>query len=136
MILHPPFMIGLRLLPALRVGNAVISIEYASHPGREGRTRWRYFIDAPQLTHEDDDLQSGCQGGSLQEGMESLLTFLSAAGEAMAFELRTGRVSENLNLFPPKVVEWAYQNQDEISAALSELQDENGNPLKTLLIEE
>lgn len=136
MILHPPFMIGLRLLPALRVGNAVISIAYASHPGREGRTRWHYFIDAPQLTHEDDDLQSGCQGGSLQEGMESLLTFLSAAGEAMAFELRTGRVSENLNLFPPKVVEWAYQNQDEISAALSELQDENGNPLKTLLIEE
>lgn len=46
MTLHAPFEISARLLPAVRVGtDSWISIQFDGESG--GRTRYRYFIDAP-----------------------------------------------------------------------------------------
>jgi len=123
MILHSPFCISARLLPAVRVGTAFVSIEFSKRPGREGRARYQYHIDAPDFTYTGDDLQSGCQGGSLQEGMESLLSFLGAAAESYSYRQRTGRAGENEDSFPANVVEWAYQNSDELSSLGYELQE-------------
>lgn len=103
--LHHPFSISSRLLPSVKVGDATISIEYAGNEP-DGRVRYRYYIDfADGTEHVGEDLRSGVQGGSLREGMESLLAFLDASAEG----------GENEDLFPPVVVEWARQNDSKIA---------------------
>lgn len=123
MQLTNPIIITSRLLPGVRIGDVEISLRYAGQAGRDGRTRYRYFIDGPDFEHSDNDLQSGCQGGGLQEGLESLLTFLGAAAESYGYRLRTQCQGENEDLFPAEVVQWAYQHNDEISMLALELEE-------------
>lgn len=119
MILHSPFEISARLLPAVRVGKATISIEIAGTTG-EGRTCFRYFLDTPDFGYFNDDLKSGCHcGGTIQEGMQSLLGFLVAAGEEWDCDSKGDCESG----FPDNVSQWAYQNSDELSMLECELQE-------------
>lgn len=122
MKLHPPFIITSRLMPGLRVGDATISLDCGPRNG-DGRTIYRAFIDTPAFEYEVIGLKSGCQGGTVQEGFASLLPFLGAAAEAYRYEMATGRKSENLDLFPPEVTEWAYQNSSEIEMACLEIEE-------------
>lgn len=113
MTLHPPFEISVRLLPAVRVGDATISIDFDGQT-RDGRTRYRWFIDLDSgVDATGNDLCSGVGGGSIQEGMASLLSFLSAC-------------VDDADLFPPDVAAWAAQNSDELSLLAIEL-DETPN---------
>jgi len=83
------------------------------------------WIDLPDGSeHQISDLRSGVGGGDIQDGMSNLVGFLSAAGEAYAYQLRTGRASENGDLFPAAVTEWAYQNSDELSMLGLELDEQ------------
>lgn len=123
MKLNSPFEISSRLLPALRVADATISIDFAKRDGREGRTRYQWYIDTPDFEATGNDLQSGCQGGSLQEGMASLLSFLSACGEALNYSDRTGHESDNADLFPRNVAEWAQSHYEELSMLAIELEE-------------
>ena len=108
MILHPPFLISPSLKPALRIGDAWLELTYARREGREGRTRYAWSVLLPDGAEEaGDDLQSGCGGGNLQEGFGSLLSFLGACAEAIDYQERTGRESDNADLFPPRVAAWA-----------------------------
>ena len=112
--LQEPFFISSRLIPSVRVGETVIGIDYAKIcPDK--RVQYRYYIDFPDGTeHVGEDLRSGCNGGSLKEGMESLLSFLSACGESS--NPRHGGDGDNADLFPPRVAEWCYLNDDEIGS--------------------
>lgn len=83
MILHTPFQITARLLPGVKVGTGWISIEFAG-PTDDGRTRYQYHIDTPKFEHSASDLKSGVGGGSLQDGMVSLLLFLAQPPSHMA----------------------------------------------------
>lgn len=127
MTLKKPFIISSRLLPALKIGNATVQLEYSKRPGAGGRTRYQWIIDIQTDTGEQTftghDLQSGCQGGSLQEGFESLLSFLGAAAESLSYTRRTGRETDNADLFPAAVAAWADQNSDEISLAEMEVRE-------------
>lgn len=123
MRIYKPAEITPRSLPGVRIGNGWVSIAYSDRPGDDGRVRYRYYIDYGK-EYTADDLQSGCGGGSLEEGLSCLVNLLSCAGEAYAYEVRTGWKSENTNLFDRDVAEWAYQHSDEISSLLCEL-DEN-----------
>ncbi len=121
MTLRSPFQISSRLLPALHIAGAWMQLEYSRIPRREGRTRYRWTIDLPNgESFSKDDLQSGCQGGNLQEGFESLLSFLDAAGESYNYR---GPDGENADLFPPAVVQWAADNSDQIFLAFQGLED-------------
>ena len=122
MKLQAPFEISARLLPSVRVGTCFISIEFAGETS-DGRARYRYFIDTPDFEHEGSDLKSGCGGGSLQEGMESLLSFLTAAAESYRYN---GMDGENSDLFPEQVTCWACANSDELSMLQCELQETKG----------
>lgn len=125
--LREPVIITPRLLPGVDVSkDSWVSIEYAGSD--DGRTRYRYYIDGPNLEFVGVDLKSGGGGGTLQDGLRSLMSFLSAAGEAYWAGIH-GRVSDNADLFPAPVMEWAYQNKDEIDILGMELED-------ALLIEE
>lgn len=122
MILHPPFQISSRLLPSLQIGNGTVSLKY-ERDNREGRMVFRWFIDIPEGEFSEADLKSGVGGASLQDMFGSLLSFLGAAAEAYDYTMRTGRESENEDLFPKPVMEWAYQNSDEITMILDDIEE-------------
>ena len=111
MILKPPFKISGRLLPSLFIGTAWVSIELLS------RTQARYYIDLADGTEVIGDDLSCRAGLTIQSAFESLLSFLGAYAEAIDYSTRTGRVSENSDLFPAALADWATGNSDEIGDA-------------------
>lgn len=119
MQINDPCIITSRLLPGIDIGEATISIEDEGR-GIDGRNTWRYYIDLPtkgcfpNYTYENNDLRSGCQGGSIQEGLESLLSFLGAFAESIGYKARYGHGGENADLFPSELAEWAVAHSDEI----------------------
>jgi len=131
MILTDPVIICPRLLPGVCVNGVYISIEYSPRLGNSGRTRYRYHIDLPghNGSHTADDLQSGCGGGKLQEGLENLLSLLSACGESHSYSIHAGEPGENTELFSLSISEWCAKNSDELSVLECELQ-ENPNAIQ------
>jgi len=127
MILKPPFEISSRLLPAVRVNGAFLSLGISGRTTRDGRALYECWIDLPDGSeHEITDLHSGCQGGSVQEGMAALLSFLSAAAESRQYRERNDRPGENEDLFSVAIVDWASENSDELGMLSCEL-DETPN---------
>ena len=125
MKLHAPFIITPRLMPGVQIGNAFISLGNGPR-NSEGRTEYGCFIDLPGYSHEVTDLRSGCQGGDITEGMASLLSFLGAAADSYRCAgCDWDRITEddNATLFPREVVEWAYQNSDEIYMIQMEIEE-------------
>lgn len=116
-----PCIITSRLLPGVRVSESEISIAYDG-VSSDGRTIYRYWLDLKiddrRIEYCDNDLQSGVGGGSLQDGLESLLSFLTACGESYGYAMRkNGQLVDddgNANLFPADVAEWSYINSDEL----------------------
>ena len=117
MILKIPFQISSRLLPALQIGGAWVQLEYSPRDGK-GRTIYKWTIDLPDnQTFSGDKLESGMfSSGNLQEGFESLLSFLEAFAEG----------GENADLFPNGLRKWAKENQDEFSILETELIEQPG----------
>lgn len=120
MTLTTPVEISSSLQPCVRIGGAEVCISYSRREGRVGRTRYQWQINLGRKEYQGDDLQSGCQGGSLQEGLESLLSFLSAAGDSFR---HAGKDGENSDLFPLPVVQWASQHSDELEMARIEVEE-------------
>jgi hypothetical protein len=107
-------------MPGLKIGGAFISMGVGPR-NSEGRTAYGCFIDLPDGSeHEVTDLRSGCQGGDLQSGFASLLSFLGAAAESYAYK---GMKGENSALFPEAVTQWAYENSDEITMLGLEIEE-------------
>lgn len=125
MELLSPVRITPRLLPGVSVGGAWVSIEYAGATG-DNRQRYRWFIDLDGAEYHGDDLASGVGGGSLQEGLSSLLSFLGAFAEAHQYSESTGRTSDNEELFPAGLADWAVENSDELAMAGIELEETDG----------
>ncbi len=118
MILTNPVVITSRLLPGVNVGDAEISIEYHDQD-REGRTIYRYYLDSPEIEYEGNDLESGCQGGNLQEGLESLLSFMGQKGESWKYFPKP----QSDDLFPPDIMEFCSNNADEIAMLQCKLEE-------------
>lgn len=117
MLIRNPCIITARLLPGARVGNSTLSIEYGGISA-DGRQEYTVHIDTPDWEYTFDDLRSGVGGGSLQSGLESALSFFGAAAEAY-----NRPQSDNANIFPAHVMEWAYLNSDEINMLEYELEE-------------
>ena len=112
-----------------------ISIEFAGRT-EDGRLRFRYFIDTPTFDYECSDLKSGVGAracaASLQDGMESLLSFLGAAADEYRSLLRKDpeEMNDRDSSFPPHVMEWAFHNEEEIEILALELKEK-----KNLLVD-
>lgn len=119
MRLHKPFEITSRLLPGLRVADGTLALELSGERP-DGKPIWGWYIDIPAGEFYGRDL---CGWGGTQNMFGSLLAFLSAAAESYAYHMRTGRDSDNTDLFPAEVVEWAYQNSDELEALRFEIEE-------------
>ena len=139
MILHEPFIIGARLLPALQIGDATLSLASASwaehRDGDSGRrVAFGFYLDTPEFEYFDDNMHSGCRGPMLVSAFENFLGFLEAAIESYDFEIRRpGCKGENTDLFPRHVVEWAYDNRYAVEEARLVICDEEGFPIDHLI---
>jgi hypothetical protein len=128
MVLHEPFIISSRLMPAVKVGDATISAEWDGETS-DKRAQVRFFIDKPDgpdgpgWTYEANDLHSGVGGATMQGMFACLLSFLQACAESVNYRRRTGRRGENEDLFPPHVAEWASHNSDEMGVLEIELEE-------------
>lgn len=121
--LKRPFIITPSLMAGLQVNDGFISITYSKQPGDKGRVRYHWQIVIPAGEFSGDDIQSGCQGGTLQEGMCSLLAFLGACAESFQCYQNSGLHGENKDLFPEDVASWAAQNDDELSMLKCEIEE-------------
>lgn len=120
MTLKEPFMISSRLLPAIKICGCTLSIDITGVTN-DGRDRYLVYFDFDDgREYADGDIKSGCQGGSLQEGMECCLSFLTAAAESYRYN---GFEGENADLFPQWIVEWAYEFCNEIELLRMELEE-------------
>ncbi len=125
----PPCVITSRLRCGVRIGQSEISIAYGN--SLDGRQAYQYWLDlrldGKRIEFYGDDLASGVGGGTLQDGLESLLSFLSACGESYGYAMRkNGKLIDddgNATLFPADVAEWAYINIDELAMIACELQE-------------
>ena len=136
----PPCVITSRLRCGVKIGQSEISIAFDGWSD-DGRTVYRYwldlYLDGKRIECEGNDLQSGVGGGTLQHGLESLLSFLQACGESYGYRLQlnlnhTGDnrldeqlddIDDNANLFPKDVAEWCYMNSDELTMLAIELSE-------------
>lgn len=129
-----PLCITSRLLPGVEIGGATISIEYA-RVASDGRQVYRWFIDLhhpSEAEFQGDRLVSGSSRSSLQDGLETLLGFLSDFAEANANASTDEDQGpwENAVIFPFELAKWAVTNADEISALVCELEE---NPRKFII---
>ena len=127
LLLAPPLFISSRLMAAVRVGDAGGTVHIEPR-GRDhvDRAVWRYVIEDNDGTILDDgtDLRSGVGDDfDARKTMATLLGLLGAAAESYRYTMY-GQTSENVDLFPPDVTEWAYQYDDELAALALELDDD------------
>ena len=129
MILNQPCKISARLGPALRIGDGWLTL-LTVKPDNDGRERATFALDTPEFEHIDSELRSGVGGfRSLVEAFEVYLCFMEAAADAY----RYGPGSDNYDIFPEHVMQWAAERADELAMARSQLQDENGRTLDDLI---
>jgi hypothetical protein len=103
MQLTAPFAISARLCPALQVGDAWLSYDAGT-----------FVIDfADGSEHRIDDFRPGACA-DLQSQFAAICGFLYACAEGRQYETRTGRESENGDMFPEHVGAWAESVSDEL----------------------
>jgi hypothetical protein len=129
MDLRPPFIIGARLLPALRIGDAVLNLE--STALANCRTRATFVLDIGDQTCRIDDLYSGMNGyRSVVEPFAVMLSFMGACAEAFRARANPG---ENADLFTPFVAQWCADHANDIDSAQCALTDGDGRILHHLI---
>lgn len=132
MKLSSPFIISSALCPALKIGDATLSLlDTTVTPAN--RDQARFELQMPTFAYVDDTLESGVGGfSSTVEIFETYLSFMSACGESLRYY---GEDGENASIFPPNVAQWCAENLDEIDMIRSEICDEDGNPNVSLIEE-
>jgi hypothetical protein len=120
MQLSYPLMIVPRLLPGVMVCGAFISVEPSPKRRSDGKPAWRWYVDIGAIEFSDDDLAGW---GDHREMLGALLSFLSACGEGRSYARRTGRESENADLFAPPLAEWCEEHHEELAITCCEVEE-------------
>ena len=120
MKIYSPCCITSRLLPGIRIGGVEMSIDIVGSD-HDGRDIYRLYFDGPDFEIEDDNLRSGCQDGSLQDGLCSAISFLGAFAESWQYSPDGG--GENCDLFDLRLKDWATENSDELSMIAYDIEE-------------
>ena len=117
--LEYPLIIGSRLLPAVKIGNATLSLDIN---GME-----QFILDADGRAYTIDGFRFPRNGKSdnelVREAFRAFVDFATASNEAVEFTARTGRQSDNLDLFELPVREFLYEHSNEIDVLFCELME-------------
>ena len=116
LILTEPFKISARLLPAIQIEGAWISLDGTV-----------FHIDMPDGSeHVVSDLQPPrCGRFDYRQHFAALLSFLGACAESRAYGRRNGRKGENSDLFSEEIGAWAETCSDEISMLCCEIEEQD-----------
>ena len=132
---YNPFIIGSTLSPALNIGDSTLHLTDVQ-VAEEGRDRATFLLVTPEFEYVDDQLRSGVGGFiSTVAAFDAFFSYLEAAAEAEEYGARTGVKSDNSDLFPPHVTEWALLNKEEIGMVHSEICNEDGSTNDSLIEE-
>lgn len=128
MLLRDPFFISAHLAPAIKVGEATLSLTHVKRQD-DGRLRCTFVLEAPGLSYTDDQMRSGV-GAQLRwvDLFENFLGFMEACAESYPD-------GDNATLFPPHFAQWISDHKTEIECARCDICDENGNPNHNLITE-
>ena len=113
MNLQSPFIISARLLPAIVIDNVTISFDQKNNV---------FYFDGPDFEYVENSFRPGA-GSDIQDCFVAILDFLGAFAEAISYETRTGRESDNKTLFPSIMSDWAIKNSDEFSILQQEIDE-------------
>src|SRR5437016_5033456 len=104
MELKEPFQISARLMAAVQIADAWISVGYGKAT-LDRRMEFEIYIDIGKRGYKVKELRSGIGSATIQEGFVTLLSFLSAAGESYGHRIRMGEKhpGENEIGFDPNV---------------------------------
>jgi hypothetical protein len=104
------------------VGGGTIGVERTGRTDGRGAPVWRYAIDVPEegIECEGEDLAGW---GDSRAMVCTLLAFLGACAESVAYARRTGRPGENEDLFPEDVAAWADTWSDELAIMQCEIEE-------------
>lgn len=108
-VIENPFIITSHLCWGVKIGSATITLT-KTEPAEEGRTRCTFVIEDGDWSYTDSEMKTGAGRWSPGSAIETFLSFLEAAAEAY----RYGPASDNYDMFPEPVMQWAYGNGDEI----------------------
>jgi hypothetical protein len=114
MKLSAPFAISARLLPAVNVAEAWISLDGTV-----------FYLDLPDGSeHVVDDVRPpACGRFDYRKHFSALLSFLGACAESRAYGARTGCKGENSDLFSEAIGAWAEENSDKLSMLACEIEE-------------
>lgn len=121
--MNSPLQITSRLAPGFVLGDAEISFETTDRRNPQGKPAWRMIVEirsASTLRGHQSTIHGWGDAASIASAG---LSFLSACAEAYGYRMRTGTCSDNVDLFPEWVAEWAYQNSDELAILQLELDE-------------
>lgn len=120
MKLQAPFSISAGLYPAIRIGNATLECREA--------LQFAIVFDGKAKDYLLKAFRPGACA-DFQSCFSAILSFLSAWGEALEFQDRTGLDSENADLFPVNnkaLRNWVLENYDLLCMLSCEI-DESEN---------
>jgi len=106
----------------IQVADATLTVEMSGNIDSDGRDIYALTIVTPTFEHSDHSIKSGCLGGTEAKGMRASLSFLFACAEGMSFERCTSHKSDNADLFPRHVGEWAFAHADELAMAMEDVE--------------
>jgi hypothetical protein len=121
MKLQYPFGISGRLMPALTIGNGVLSLD-------DQANSIQFWLDIPgQPEYLIDDFRSP-NPDDYQGCFEAILSFMMAAVESRQWRERNRHCLDrdsSESLFPPHIVDWLVEHSDEIDTLSMALEDED-----------
>lgn len=116
MILHQPFFISARLLPAIKVDGVTISVERGAHD-RMGREGVACYFDLPDGTEVVDDDLNVLYSTPTQEVFSTLFAFLGCGKQAYC------DTDEGPALFDQRLHEWIEANEEEFGCLKFDLEE-------------
>lgn len=116
MILERPLIISARLLPAVKVGSDVLSVQFD-----EASKSWKFYVDTNGKELSDDGLRG--RFSDVREVFACLFDFMLACAESVRFEKYSGQKGENSESFSPEIVDWIVANETQIEYLQFELSE-------------
>ncbi len=122
MIIKPPFYIGSRLLPTLRVANVQIAVA-----GWE-TDRPKFHVDFDDGTEIVEQYAVSPPSGGFQNPVDAFCAFLE-----FLVEVTTVEDDEDVSLFDEMLIEWAAWHSGPIHTAYYSIHTNNGVPKRCLI---
>lgn len=134
MKLDPPLMISARLLPAVKIGDCTISLEFHDYSADNRCTLATHYDRPGKKSYTEIALSTGVgeewNDETVRKSFCALLGFISAAVESREYRERQGKPRDDNdndtteNLFPPFIVKYFSEHSSELESVSIELEEE------------